>query len=62
MSQISSVDLTAGEQESLIELSCDETLKASFKAYIVGPLDKAVQCASQQGHALSASFCNHLSV
>lgn len=30
-SQMASEDLTVGEQESLIELSCDETLKAAFK-------------------------------
>lgn len=30
-SQMASQDLTVGEQESLIELSCDETLKAAFR-------------------------------
>lgn len=30
-SQMASEDLTVGEQESLIEFSCDETLKAAFK-------------------------------
>jgi len=30
-SQMTLEDLTIGEQESLIELSCDETLKAAFR-------------------------------
>lgn len=30
---IASGDLTAGEQKSLIELSCEETLKASFNVH-----------------------------